>query len=126
MQRSSNSLSRVQTPSPQCSGTIYHATKVPSMDPDRAVATAARSGTRSQTSTTTARSQDHSSDPDLIGLMSEAYRMYMLANPLHTDLFNNCRQVEAEVGACATVVFVLQWQKWRQRWGSDTTPPQTA
>ncbi|CAD7953737.1 unnamed protein product [Amoebophrya sp. A25] len=34
---------------------------------------------------------------DLRTVMTEAYREFHLANPLHSDIFNNCRQLEAEV-----------------------------
>jgi len=30
-------------------------------------------------------------------LLEKAYGMFSLANPLHSDLFNNCRNMEAEV-----------------------------
>ena len=38
----------------------------------------------------------HGSD-ELQSLMGDAYRLSLLSNPLHSDVFNNCRQMEAEV-----------------------------
>lgn len=32
---------------------------------------------------------------DLQSLLKEAYGLFSLANPLHSDLFNNCRNMEA-------------------------------
>ncbi len=34
---------------------------------------------------------------ELQTLMQETYGRFLLANPLHSDMFNNCRQIEAEV-----------------------------
>ncbi|CAD7954282.1 unnamed protein product [Amoebophrya sp. A120] len=54
------------------------------------------------------KTKDNSSSAlaiDVNTVMKEAYGMFMLSNPLHSDLFNNCRQLEAEVIAMVGDLF---------------------
>mmetsp|Transcript_20872 Transcript_20872/g.52728 ORF Transcript_20872/g.52728 Transcript_20872/m.52728 type:complete len:834 (+) Transcript_20872:118-2619(+) len=54
--------------------------------------------------------QEHQlpSRSELTSLMTTAYAHFLYANPLHADLFNNCRQMEAEVVAWVADLFTPQ------------------